>query len=299
MPEPRRCGVVALVGAPNAGKSTLVNALVGQKLAIVSPKVQTTRTRLLAVAIAGSSQLLLHDTPGLFEPKRRLDRAMVADAWDATRDADIVAALLDSKAGLTPDAARMLDRLSTRQQGVWLVLNKVDLVEKGRLLALAADASARAGAAATFMISALTGDGVADFAAALAEAMPQGPWLYPEDQVTDAPARALAAELTREQLFRQLSQELPYATAVLPETFEERDDGSIVIRQQILVDRESQKAIVLGKGGARVRAIGEAARHAISQALGRPAHLFLHVKVKPDWAEDRGTLAELGILKTD
>ncbi|MFQ3596584.1 MAG: GTPase Era [Sphingomonadaceae bacterium] len=299
MTEPARCGVVALVGAPNAGKSTLVNALVGQKLAIVSPKVQTTRTRLLGVALEGSAQLLLHDTPGLFEPKRRMDRAMVADAWEAARDADIILALLDSKTGLSPDAGRMLDRLSQAETHVWLVLNKVDLVAKGRLLELAAEASSRGRAAETFMVSALTGDGVADLKAALARAVPEGPWLYPEDQVTDAPARALAAELTREQLFLQLSQELPYATAVLPESYEERADGSIVIRQQILVDRESQKAIVLGRGGARIRAIGEAARKAIGEALGRPAHLFLHVKVKPDWAEDSRTLADLGFQKTD
>jgi GTP-binding protein Era len=297
--EPSRAGVVALVGAPNAGKSTLVNALVGQKLAIVSPKVQTTRTRLLGIAIEGAAQLLILDTPGLFEPRRRLDRAMVKDAWDAAADADLTLFLMDAKAGIRPETRELLDRLGTRPKTCWLILNKVDLVEKEALLALAAEANARAPFAETFMISALTHDGVADLRTRIAAAMPEGPWLYPEDQLTDAPARHLAAELTREQLFLQLGDELPYATTVLHESFEERPDGSAVIRQQILVERDSQKAIVLGRGGARVKAIGAAARKTIAEALGRPVHLFLHVKAKPGWAEDRGTLRDIGIAWTD
>jgi GTP-binding protein Era len=297
--EPSRAGVVALVGAPNAGKSTLVNALVGQKLAIVSPKVQTTRTRLLGIAIEGAAQLLVLDTPGLFEPRRRLDRAMVKDAWDAAADADLTLFLIDAKAGIRPETRELLDRLGTRPKTRWLILNKVDLVEKEALLALAAEANARAPFAETFMISALTHDGVADLRTRIAAAMPEGPWLYPEDQLTDAPARHLAAELTREQLFLQLGDELPYATTVLHESFEERPDGSAVIRQQILVERDSQKAIVLGRGGARVKAIGAAARKTIAEALGRPVHLFLHVKAKPGWAEDRGTLRDIGIAWTD
>jgi GTP-binding protein Era len=296
---PSRAGVVALVGAPNAGKSTLVNALMGSKLAIVSPKVQTTRTRLLGIAIEGLAQLILLDTPGLFAPRRRLDRAMVKDAWDATTHADITLFLIDAKAGLRAETATLLDRLADRPGTRWLVLNKVDLVPKEALLALAAEANARAPFSETFMVAALTGDGVPDLKRRLAAAMPEGPWLYPEDQLTDAPSRLLAAELTREQLFLQLGEELPYATAVLPETFEEKADGSAVIRQQILVERESQKAIVLGKGGARVKAIGEAARAVIAEALGRPIHLFLHVKVKPGWAEDRGTLKDIGIAWTE
>lgn len=293
--EQQRCAVVALLGAPNAGKSTLVNALVGQKLAIVSPRVQTTRTRLLGIAVVGSTQLLLHDTPGLFEARRRMDRAMVGEAWDAARDADICLLVVDAAAGASAAATAIADRLAARGGAVWLVLNKVDLVPKDRLLGLAAAFNARCPFAETFMVAALAGDGVADLSAALARAAPPGQWLYPEDQLTDAPARALAAELTREQLFLQLGQELPYATAVLPESFEERADGAAVVRQQILVDRDSQKAIVLGKGGARIRTIGERARAAISQALDRPVHLFLHVRVEPGWSDNPARLRELGL----
>jgi GTP-binding protein Era len=292
--ELSRCGVVALIGAPNAGKSTLVNALVGQKLAIVSPKVQTTRIRLLGIATQGKAQLLLYDTPGLFLPRKRMDQAMVADAWDAARHADVTLLVVDARAGIGEDVARVIDRLATAEGARWLVLNKVDLVEKPRLLKLAADVAARTRFDHIFMISALSGDGVPDLLAALANAVPPGPWLFPEDQLTDAPARLLAAELTREQLFLQLGQELPYATAVRNEAFEDRPDGSAMIRQQILVERDSQKAIVLGKGGGRIRAIGEAARQQISIALDRPVHLLLHVKVSPGWAEDAGMLSELG-----
>ncbi|MCS6987705.1 MAG: GTPase Era [Sphingomonadaceae bacterium] len=294
-PEPTRCGVVAIVGAPNAGKSTLLNALLGQKLAITSPKVQTTRTRLLGIVLEGPAQILFLDTPGLFTPRRLMDRAMVSDAWDAARDADVTLFLLDSKTGLDPSAVNLLDRLPSVARTPWLALNKVDLVDKPRLLELAAAANARVPFQRTFMIAALTGDGVGDLRHALAQAMPEGPWLYPPDQVTNAPARLLAAELTREQLFRQLGQELPYASAVLPETFEERPDGSAVVRQQILVERDSQKAIVLGRGGARIRAIGKAARAEIARALDRPIHLFLHVSVRPGWRDDPRVLRELGL----
>jgi len=293
--NPRRCGVVALLGAPNAGKSTLVNALVGQKLAIVSPRVQTTRTRLLGIAIEGAAQLLLFDTPGLFEPRGRMDRAMVGEAWDAAREADICLLLVDAAAGANPPALAIADRLADRPRPVWLVLNKVDLVPRPQLLGLAATLNTHAPFAETFMLSALSGDGVADLRAALGRAAPEGAWLYPEDQLTDAPARALACELTREQLYLQLGQELPYATAVLAESFEERGDGSAVIRQQILVERDSQKAIVLGRGGTRIRTIGERARVAIAQALDRPVHLFLHVRVEPGWRENPSLLRDLGL----
>lgn len=284
------CGVVAIIGAPNAGKSTLVNALVGQKLAIVSPKVQTTRTRLMGIALAGPAQLLLVDTPGLFAPRRELDRAMVAEAEAAARDADIRLLLVDSARPALPDALP-----GAAGAPAWLVLNKVDLVAKARLLPLAAELAAAHAFARVFMISALTGDGVDDLREALATAVPEGPWLFPADQLTDAPQRLLAAELTREQLFLQLGAELPYASAVLPESFETRPDGSVLIRQQILVERESQRAIVLGERGRRIRSIGEAARAAIGEALGTRVHLFLHVKVMPGWAENPSVLRALGL----
>ncbi|WP_448585119.1 GTPase Era [Thermaurantiacus sp.] len=292
-----RCGVVALLGLPNAGKSTLVNALAGHKLAITAPKAQTTRQRLLAIAMADQTQLLLVDTPGVFEPRRRLDRAMVADALEAAQDADRILLLLDSKAGLTAAARALIERAAAMPAPVILVLNKIDLVPRPGLLALAAEANAIHPFPATFMVSALTGDGLCDLRDALAAAMPEGPFLYPPDQLTNAPARALAAELTREQLVLQLGAELPYATAVLPETFEERPDGSALIRQQILVERNGQKAIVLGRGGARIRAIGTAARKAIAEALGHPVQLILHVRVEPGWPDDAARLRELGFRR--
>lgn len=292
---PTRCGVVALIGAPNAGKSTLVNALVGQKVAIVSPKVQTTRVRLTGVALEGAAQLLLVDTPGVFCPKSRLDRAMVQNAWDGAADADVLLALVDAKAGLRDEARGLLEAVAQRPEPRWLVLNKVDAADKGRLLELAAAAHAIAPFAETFMVSALTGDGVADLKAALARAVPQGPWLFPEDQLSDAPARMMAAELVREQLFLQLGQELPYSAAVVAEKFEERTDGSSAVHAQILVERDSQKAIVVGARGARIKAIGAAARAQMTELLGRKTHLFLHVKVKPGWADDRHTWRDLGM----
>ncbi|MGQ0588924.1 MAG: GTPase Era [Sphingosinicella sp.] len=291
----QRFGTVAVVGAPNAGKSTLVNALVGQKVAIVTPKAQTTRTRLMGIALLGETQLLLTDTPGIFQPKRRLDRAMVAAAWGSAQDADLIALVVDAKTGLTRGLDEMLDRLKERREPKILVLNKVDLVAKESLLALATELGRRTEFEQIFMISATSGDGVADLKAALAARMPEGPWHFPEDQVSDATDRMMAAEVTREQLYHQLHAELPYESAIETEKFEERPDGSAVIHQQILVARDSQKAIVLGKGGTRIKAIGEAARKELSALLGRKVHLFLHVKVNPKWEEDRGLYREIGL----
>jgi GTP-binding protein Era len=290
-----RCGLVAIVGAPNAGKSTLVNALVGQKVTIVSPKAQTTRTRLMGVAIHGEAQILLLDTPGIFAPRRRLDRAMVAAAWAGTSDADLIALVVDAEAGFSQRIETMLDQLSGRREAKMLVLNKVDLVRKEALLTLASQLNERVAFEETFMISATTGDGVADLKAALAARMPEGPWHFPADQVSDATDRMLAAEVTREQLYLQLHAELPYASAVETEKYEERKDGSVAIHQQILVGRPTQKAIVLGKAGARIKAIGEAARAELAGLLGRKVHLFLHVKVRPEWEEDRGLYREIGL----
>ena len=290
-----RCGFVAVVGAPNAGKSTLVNALVGQKVAIVTPKAQTTRARLMGIAIAGDAQILLTDTPGIFEPKRRLDRAMVAAAWGSAQDADLVALVVDASAGITRGVGALLDRLAERPEPKLLILNKVDLVAKEKLLTLAAQCGERAEFEQIFMISAATGDGVADLKAALGARVPEGPWHFPADQVSDASDRMMAAEITREQLYRQLHAELPYASAIETEKYEERKDGSVAIHQQILVARDSQKAIVLGKGGTRIRALGEAARKELSEAFGRKVHLFLHVKVNPKWEDDRALYREIGL----
>jgi len=291
-----RAGFAAVIGAPNAGKSTLVNALVGQKVAIVSPKAQTTRARLMGIAIEGSAQILLVDTPGIFQPKRRLDRAMVAAAWNGAQDADLVLLVIDASQKARDD---LLEGLSDRQHPLFLVLNKIDLVRKENLLALAADLTARLNPDAVFMISATTGDGVAEVKQSLASAMPEGPWLYPEDEVSDATDRMIAAELTREQIVNRLHQELPYATAIETETWEDRPDGSTEIRQQILVERDSQKAIVIGKGGRRLKEIGASARAEIAEHLGRPVHLFLHVKVNPRWDEDRGLYREIGLEWAD
>jgi GTP-binding protein Era len=290
-----KCGLVAVVGAPNAGKSTLVNALVGQKVAIVSPKAQTTRVRLMGVAIEGTSQVLLVDTPGIFDPRRRLDRAMVAAAWGGTTDADLIAIVVDAKTGITRKIEALLESLQERREAKILVLNKVDVTEKQSLL----DLAHRIGEILTlediFFVSATTGDGVADLKKTLANRVPEGPWHFPEDQVSDATDRMLAAEVTREQLYLQLHAELPYASAVETEKYEERKDGSVVIHQQILVGRDTQRAIVLGKRGARLKEIGTRAREELSTLLGRKVHLFLHVKVKPDWEEDRGLYREIGL----
>ena len=290
-----RAGFVAVIGAPNAGKSTLVNALVGQKVAIVSPKAQTTRARLMGLAIAGQSQILLVDTPGIFEPKRRLDRAMIAAAWTGAQDADLILLVIDADAGATAEVDKLVASLADRKHPLFIALNKIDLVRKPHLLALSADLTERLNPDRVLMISAAQGDGVADVKAALAEAMPEGPWLYPEDEVSDATDRMIAAELTREQIVNRLYQEMPYATAIETETWEDRPDGSTVIRQQILVERDSQKAIVIGKGGRRLKEIGAAAREEIAKHLGRPVHLFLHVKVNPRWDEDRELYREIGL----
>jgi GTP-binding protein Era len=294
-----KAGFVAVIGAPNAGKSTLVNALVGQKVAIVSPKAQTTRSRLMGISIHRRTQILLVDTPGIFKPRRRLDRAMVAAAWTGAQDADLVLLVIDVAADVTGEVERIAASLSERDNPLFLALNKIDLVKKSKLLALSSDLTARLNPEKVFMISAAQGDGVADLHEALADAMHEGPWLYPEDEVSDATDRMIAAELTREQIVNQLHQELPYATAVEIETWEDRPDGSTAIRQQILVERDSQKAIVIGKGGRRLKAIGAAARAEIAEHLGRPVHLFLHVKVNPRWDEDRELYREIGLEWAD
>jgi GTP-binding protein Era len=294
-----RAGFVAVIGAPNAGKSTLVNALVGQKVAIVSAKAQTTRARLMGIAIEGGAQILLVDTPGIFQPRRRLDRAMVQAAWSGAEDADLVLLVIDSDAGITAEVERAIAGLEKRQHPVFIALNKVDLVKKEKLLGLSAQLTDRLHPDRVFMISAVQGDGVADLKAALAAVMPDGPWLYPDDEVSDATDRMVAAELTREQIYEQLHQELPYASAVETETWEDRPDGSTAIRQQILVERDSQKAIVIGKAGRRLKTIGQAAREAIAQHLGRKVHLFLHVKVNPKWGEDRHLYQDIGLEWAD
>lgn len=291
----QHCGLVAVLGAPNAGKSTLVNALVGQKVAIVSPKAQTTRTRLLGVAIEGDTQLLLVDTPGIFAPQRRLDRAMVAAAWGGTEGADLICLVVDAKGGLGPKVMPIAESIAGRPERKFLILNKVDLADKAKLLVHAERLNAAVAFDETFFISAETGDGLPELKRALAADMPEGPWHFPEDQVSDATERALAAEVTREQLYLQLHAELPYASAVETEKFEERADGSVEIHQQILVARPTQRAIVLGKGGTRIKEIGARARVQLAHLLDRPVHLYLHVKVKADWDEDREVYRDIGL----
>jgi GTP-binding protein Era len=291
----RRCGFVALIGAPNVGKSTLINALVGAKVTIVSHKVQTTRMQLRGIATEGDAQLVFIDTPGIFEPKRRLDRAMVASAWSGAHDADIVGLLVDAKRGLDEETAAPLERLASVRGTKLLVINKVDLVEKSVLLALAQAANARAALSATFMVSALTGDGVADLKAWLAANAPAGPWHYPEDQITDAPMRQLAAEITREKLYERLHQELPYQSTVETESWKELKGGAVRIEQTIYVERESQRKIVLGEGGATIKAIGTQARREIAAIVDHPVHLFLFVKVRQGWGDDPERYREMGL----
>jgi GTPase len=294
-PKETRCGYVALIGAPNAGKSTLLNRLVGRKLAIVSPKAQTTRSRLLGIAIEGKSQLVYVDTPGIFAPRRRLDRAMVAAAWSGAEDADETVLLVDAARGVGRDTQRILDRLAGRECKSILALNKIDLVRRDRLLGLAADLAKQGNFDPVFMISGLSGDGVDDLKRHLAAAVPPGPWLFPEDQLSDAPERLLAAEVTREQVFLQLHDELPYASTVETESWEDRRDGSVRIEQIIYVERPSQRAIVLGDRGQRIKAIGARARAELEQMLERRVHLFLFVKVRENWGEDRERFAALGL----
>lgn len=291
----RRCGLVAVVGAPNAGKSTLVNALVGQKVTIVSPKAQTTRVRLMGIAIEGEAQLLLVDTPGIFAAERRFDRAMVASAWGGAKDADLIALVIDARMGLTPRVDNLVATIADRSEPRIIVINKVDQVAKEGLLRLAALVDRLLQPLHVFMISALSGDGVDDLRRTLAGLVPEGPWHFPEDQVSDATERMLAAEVTREQIYLQLHAELPSASAVETERYEERRDGSVAIHQQIKVARASQKAIVLGKAGARIRTLGEASRLELERLLGRAVHLFLHVKVDPGWDEDREVYREIGL----
>ncbi len=291
----QRCGVVAIVGAPNAGKSTLVNALVGQKVAITSPKAQTTRTRVMGVAIEGDAQIVLVDTPGIFQPRRRLDRAMVQAAWGGAQGADLIALIVDGKAGLGLKLEPIMEALATRPERKWLILNKVDIAAKDKLLVHTQKLNDALAFEEIFYVSAATGDGLPELKSAFAAAMPQGPWHFPEDQVSDATDRMLAAEITREQLYHQLHAELPYAAAVDTEKYSEREDGSVEIHQQILVGRPTQRAIVLGKGGQRLKEIGSKARAELSSLLGCRVHLYLHVKVKEDWEEDRGIYRDIGL----
>ncbi len=291
----QRCGVVAIVGAPNAGKSTLVNALVGQKVAITSPKAQTTRTRVMGVAIDGEAQIVLLDTPGIFVPKRRLDRAMVQAAWGGAQGADLIALIVDGKAGLGPKLEPIVEALKARPEPKWLILNKVDICAKEKLLIHTQRLNELITFDETFFVSAATADGLPELKSAFAAKMPQGPWHFPEDQVSDATDRMMAAEITREQLYHQLHAELPYAAAVDTEKYTERDDGSVEIHQQILVARPTQRAIVLGKGGARLKEIGSKARAELATLLGCKVHLYLHVKVKEDWEEDRFIYRDIGL----
>src|SRR6187431_3017836 len=293
--EATRCGFIALIGAPNAGKSTLTNALVGSKVTIVSRKVQTTRALMRGIAIAGDAQLVFIDTPGIFAPRRRLDRAMVTTAWGSAHDADIVVLLIDAKKGIDEEAEAILGKLSEVKQPKVLVLNKIDLVDKPALLSLVQALNAKAKFDATFMISALTGDGIEELKAWLAAHSPTGPWHYPEDQISDAPMRSLAAEITREKLFDRLHQELPYQATVETDSWKELRGGSARIEQTIYVERESQRKIVLGKGGATIKAIGAEARKEIAEIVGHPAHLFLFVKVRENWGDDPDRYREMGL----
>ncbi len=290
-----RCGFVALIGAPNAGKSTLLNALVGSKVTIVSHKVQTTRAMIRGIAAEGSTQLIFVDTPGIFAPKRRLDRAMVTTAWTGAHDADLVGVLIDARKAIDEEAEAILARLAEVRRPKILIVNKIDLVAHEALLALTKAANDKAAFDATFMISALKRDGVADLKAWLAARMPAGPWLYPPDQMSDAPMRQLAAEITREKLFNRLHQELPYHSTVETEVWKELRKGDIRIEQTIYVERESQRKIVLGKGGQTIKAIGEAARQEIAQIVEANVHLFLFVKVREGWGEDPERYRAMGL----
>jgi len=290
-----RCGFIALIGAPNAGKSTLLNALVGSKVTIVSHKVQTTRALIRGIVIEGHSQLIFVDTPGIFAPRRRLDRAMVTTAWSGAHDADLVALLVDARKGLDDEVEAILTKLADVAQPKVLVLNKVDVSDKEKLLALTAAIDARVTFRATFMVSALTGDGVADLKTWLAGEVPPGPFLYPPDQMSDAPLRQLAAEITREKLFERLHQELPYQSTVETEEWKELRGGAVRIEQTVYVERESQRKIVLGKAGATIKAIGAAARKEIAELIEQPVHLFLFVKVREGWENDPERYRGMGL----
>ena len=291
----QHCGLVAVLGAPNAGKSTLVNALVGQKVAIVSAKAQTTRARLMGIALEGETQIILADTPGLFAPKRRLDRAMVSAAWDGAAEADAILLVVDGRKKKRDYLAPILETLQGRPERKILVLNKVDETAKEPLLIAAQDLAGEGQFDEVFFVSALTGDGVPELKTRLAELMPESAWHYPEDQVSDASERLLACEITREQIYRQLHDELPYDSIVRPESYTARKDGSLEIHQQIVIARDSQKGIVLGKGGSKLKSIGEAARKELAELLGVKVHLFLHVKVDERWEEDKEIYEEIGL----
>ena len=294
-PPTIRCGFAALIGAPNAGKSTLINALVGAKVSIVSRKVQTTRAPVRGIAIVAASQVIFVDTPGIFTPKRRLDRAMVSAAWGGAGDADAVALLIDARKGLDPENAAILDRMAEVKGARFLVLNKIDTVEVEALLVLAKAVNARLGFDETFMLSALRGHGLDKFLNVLAGAMPPGPWLYPEDQVTDAPLRSFAAEITREKMFERLHEELPYQTTVETDDWKTLPDGSARIEQTIFVTRAGHKKIVIGEDGQTIKAIGKAARKDIGEAAECNVHLFLHVKVRENWLDDPERFRGMGL----
>jgi GTP-binding protein Era len=290
-----RCGFVALIGAPNVGKSTLVNALVGSKVTIVSRKVQTTRALIRGIVVENNAQIILVDTPGIFVPKRRLDRAMVSTAWSGAYDADVVCVLLDARAGIDDEADAILTKLVGVAHPKILVLNKIDLVPREKLLALTSAANERLSFENTFMVSALSGDGTDDLRRALAESVPEGPFHYPEDQMSDAPLRHLAAEITREKIYRHLHQELPYQSTVETDTWTERNDKTVRIEQTIFVERDSQRKIVLGKNGATIKAIGAESRKEIGEIIGQPVHLFLFVKVREKWGDDPNRYREMGL----
>ncbi len=292
---PRRAGFVAVLGAPNVGKSTLVNRFVGAKVTIVSPKPQTTRSRVRGICIVGDTQLVLVDTPGIFTPKKRLERAMVHAAWRGAEDADAILLMIDAQVGIDHDMATIMDGLREANRQAIVAVNKVDALPRARLLPLAAAIEKRGVASAVFMVSALNGDGTDDLLARLAAAMPASPWLYPDDQLSDISERLLAAEMTREQLFLQLHDELPYSTAVETERWSVQGDGSVRIEQAVYVLRDSHKRIVLGRGGSRIKAVGSAARAALEQSLGCRVHLFLFVKVRRRWTEDPERYRDLGL----
>ena len=290
-----KAGFVALIGAPNAGKSTLLNSLVGSKVSIVSRKVQTTRALVRGIAIEGAAQIVFVDTPGIFKPKRRLDRAMVTSAWGGAGDADVIALLLDVRKGIDEEADAILDKLPELKRPKVLILNKIDLIERSKLLEMAAKLNEKVPFAHTFMISALKGDGIQTLKRQLAEMMPEGPWLYPEDQISDAPLRMLAAEITREKIYERLHEELPYQSTVETDQWQHRPDGSVRIEQTVFVERDSQRKIVLGKGGQTIKAIGQAARKEIAEIAEAPVHLFIFVKVRENWSDDPERYREMGL----
>jgi GTP-binding protein Era len=290
-----KAGFIALIGAPNAGKSTLLNSLVGSKVSIVSRKVQTTRALVRGIAIEGEAQLIFVDTPGIFKPKRRLDRAMVTSAWGGAGDADVIALLLDVRKGIDEEAEAILDKLPELKRPKVLILNKIDLIERSKLLDLASRLNEKVPFAHTFMISALKGDGIETLKRQLAGMMPEGPWLYPEDQISDAPLRMLAAEITREKIYERLHEELPYQSTVETDQWQPRPDGSVRIEQTVFVERDSQRKIVLGKGGQTIKAIGQAARREIAEIAEAPVHLFIFVKVRENWSDDPERYREMGL----